>query len=201
MQKQKPTSKNKSTNNEQASSIKWIRIVLVILGLVLYGASVGFDYTLDDDLFVVKNEKVQNGISSITSIFTSGTKSDIGTLPYRPVMLSSFAIENSFFGNNASMRHLMNVVLYIVLLQLVFSLLLKLIPNTNALFPGLIVLIYAAHPIHTEVVSSVKGRDELLAALFGFLAWKTLLNFKENENINYKSILLGTVFFILVWIS
>jgi tetratricopeptide (TPR) repeat protein len=201
MQKQNPSSKSKSSSNEQASSIKWIRIALVILGLVLYGASIGFDYTLDDDLFVVKNEKVQNGISAIPSIFTSGTKSEIGTLPYRPVMLSSFAIENSFFGNNAGMRHGINVVLYILLLQFIFSLLLKLIPNTNALFPGLIVLLYAAHPIHTEVVSSVKGRDELLAALFGFLAWKTLLNFKENENINYKSILLGTVFFLLSCLS
>jgi tetratricopeptide (TPR) repeat protein len=201
MQKQSPPSKNKNNTSDNTSTIKWIRIALVVLGFVLYGTSVGFDYTLDDDLFVVKNEKVQNGISAIPSIFTSGTKSDIGTLPYRPVMLSSFAIENSFFGNNAGLRHLMNVALYIVLLQLVFSLLLKLTPNTNALFPGLIVLLYAAHPIHTEVVSSVKGRDELLAALFGFLAWKTLLNFKENENINYKSILLGTLFFLLSCMS
>ncbi len=81
MQKQNPTSKSKSSSNEHASTIKWIRIALVILGIVLYGASVGFDYTLDDDLFVVKNEKVQNGISAIPSIFSSGTKSDIGHYP------------------------------------------------------------------------------------------------------------------------
>ena len=100
MQKQSPPTKNKNNNNDQISTIKWIRIALVVLGFILYGASVGFDYTLDDDLFVVKNEKVQNGISAIPSIFISGTKSLIGTLPYRPVVLSSFAIEQSLFDNN-----------------------------------------------------------------------------------------------------
>ena len=201
MQKENPSSKNKSSNNEQASSIKWIRIALVLLGFMLYGASVGFDYTLDDDLFVVKNEKVQNGISAIPSIFTSGTKSLIGTLPYRPVVLSSFAIEQTLFDNNPAVRHFFNIIIYIVLLQVLFSLLLKLFKNYSSIFITCIVLLYATHPIHTEVVSSVKGRDELLAALFGFLAWKTLLDFNTENIFNYKKLIIGSLFFLLSCLS
>jgi tetratricopeptide (TPR) repeat protein len=201
MQKQSPPSKNKSNNSDNTSTIKWIRIALVILGFVLYGAGVGFDYTLDDDLFVLKNEKVQNGISAIPSIFISGTKSLIGTLPYRPVVLSSFAIEQSLFDNNPAVRHFFNIVIYIVLLQVLFSLLLKLFKNYSNIFIACIVLLYAVHPIHTEVVSSVKGRDELLAALFGFLAWKTLIDFNMENIINYKKIILGSLFFLLSCLS
>ena len=201
MQKQSPPSKNNNNNIDNTSSIKWIRIALVILGFVLYGASVGFDYTLDDDLFVVKNEKVQEGISAIPSIFTSGTKSLIGTLPFRPVVLSSFAIEQSLFDNNPAVRHFFNILIYIVLLQVLFSLLLKLFKSYSSIFIACIVLLYAAHPIHTEVVSSVKGRDELLAALFGFLAWKTLIDFNTKNIINYKKIILGSLFFLLSCLS
>ena len=201
MQKQSPPSKNKNNNNDQTSTIKWIRIALVVLGFILYGASVGFDYTLDDDLFVVKNEKVQNGISAIPSIFTSGTKSLIGTLPYRPVVLSSFAIEQTFFDNNPAVRHFFNIVIYIVLLQVLLSLLLKLFKSYSSIFIACIVLLYTAHPIHTEVVSSVKGRDELLAALFGFLAWKTLIDFNTENIINYKKLILGSLFFLLSCLS
>ncbi len=201
MQKQSPPSKNKNNISDNTSTIKWIRIALVILGFVLYGASVGFDYTLDDDLFVVKNEKVQNGISAIPSIFTSGTKSLIGTLPYRPVVLSSFAIEQTFFDNNPAVRHFFNIVIYIVLLQVLLSLLLKLFKSYSSIFIACIVLLYATHPIHTEVVSSVKGRDELLAALFGFLAWKTLIDFNTENIINYKKLILGSLFFILSCLS
>jgi tetratricopeptide (TPR) repeat protein len=168
---------------------------------VLYGASVGFDYTLDDDLFVVKNEKVQNGISAIPSIFTSGTKSLIGTLPYRPVVLSSFAIEQTLFDNNPAVRHFFNIVIYIVLLQILFSLLMKLFKSYSNIFIACIVFLYAAHPIHTEVVSSVKGRDELLAALFGFLAWKTLLDFNTENFFNYKKLIIGSLFFLLSCLS
>jgi tetratricopeptide (TPR) repeat protein len=201
MQKQSPPSKNKSNTSDNTSTIKWVRIALVILGFVLYGASVGFDYTLDDDLFVVKNEKVQNGISAIPSIFTSGTKSLIGTLPYRPVVLSSFAIEQTFFDNNPAVRHFFNIVIYIVLLQVLLSLLLKLFKSYSSIFIACIVLLYTAHPIHTEVVSSVKGRDELLAALFGFLAWKTLIDFNTENIINYKKLILGSLFFLLSCLS
>ena len=201
MQKQSPPTKNKNNNNDQISTIKWIRIALVVLGFILYGASVGFDYTLDDDLFVVKNEKVQNGISAIPSIFISGTKSLIGTLPYRPVVLSSFAIEQSLFDNNPAVRHFFNIVIYIVLLQVLFSLLMKLFKSYSSIFIACIVLLYAVHPIHTEVVSSVKGRDELLAALFGFLAWKTLIDFNMENIINYKKIILGSLFFLLSCLS
>jgi tetratricopeptide (TPR) repeat protein len=201
MQKQSPPSKNKNNISDNTSTIKWIRIALVILGFVLYGASVGFDYTLDDDLFVVKNEKVQNGISAIPTIFTSGTKSLIGTLPYRPVVLSSFAIEQTLFDNNPAVRHFFNIIIYIVLLQVLFSLLLKLFKNYSSIFIACIVLIYATHPIHTEVVSSVKGRDELLAALFGFLAWKTLFDFNTDNIVNYKKLIIGSLFFLFSCLS
>jgi tetratricopeptide (TPR) repeat protein len=62
-------------------------------------------------------------------------------------------------------------------------------------------LLYAAHPIHTEVVSSVKGRDELLAALFGFLAWKTLIDFNTDNIVNYKKLIIGSLFFLLSCLS
>ena len=87
------------------------------------------------------------------------------------------------------------------MLQVLFSLLLKLFKSYSSIFIACIVLLYATHPIHTEVVSSVKGRDELLAALFGFLAWKTLIDFNTENIVNYKKLIFGSLFFLLSCLS
>ncbi|MFM7017051.1 MAG: tetratricopeptide repeat protein [Bacteroidota bacterium] len=193
------SSKTKTTSASvnSTNTVKWIRIALVILGFILYGASVGFDYTLDDEIFILKNKTVQDGISGIVTLFTKGSLSDFGIQPYRPVTLTSFAIEKSFFDNAAGVRHFFNILFYILLLQVLYSLLLQLFNKSHPLYVGLLVLLFAAHPLHTEAVSSIKGRDELFAALFALLAWKSLLTFRENDKTNYKQLIIGSIFFAL----
>jgi tetratricopeptide (TPR) repeat protein len=62
-------------------------------------------------------------------------------------------------------------------------------------------MIYLLQPLHVEVVASVKSRDELLAALFGFMAWNSYLKSSEN---NFKKIsdwILPAAFLMLALLS
>ena len=74
-----------------------IRISLVLLVLIMYGRSVGFEFTLDDDLFYQKHESVQRGLSGFSEFFSYGSmyKFDgtTGVQPYRPITLLSFSID------------------------------------------------------------------------------------------------------------
>jgi hypothetical protein len=84
------------------NSIKYFRICLVLLVLVIYGQSLNFEFTLDDDLFYLKHQSVQQGISAISDIFRFGSlhKFDgtVGLQPYRPITLLALRVFLVFFA-------------------------------------------------------------------------------------------------------
>lgn len=77
-------------------------------------------------------------------------------------------------------NHLMNLLYYILLCLLIYEVLARIFPQYEGKkwfqsLPFLAVLLFAVHPIHTEVVANVKGRDEIFAMLGSFAAlWCSL---------------------------
>jgi tetratricopeptide (TPR) repeat protein len=65
--------------------------------------------------------------------------------------------------------------------MLLFTILLRLFKNHSVFFSLLVVLLFLVHPIHTEVVSNIKCRDELLAFLFGLAACFFLMEGVEQD--------------------
>lgn len=182
-----------------------IRIFLAVVVLILYGQSMNFEFTLDDDLFYLKHSSVQQGISGLQEFFSYGSLNKFdgteGLQPYRPITLLVFGIQKTLFDNSTTMAHLMNVLLYVLLIQILFSLIKKLFPTLNAYLVCLICILFTTHPIHTEVVASVKSMDELLAAIFAFLSWKFLLPNDENTKLKPSALVFGLLFFMLALLS
>lgn len=92
---------------------------------------------------------------------------------YRPLTILSFALNRLFFGPAPLGFHLVNVLLHAAASGL-FALVL------GALGCGTMVtwgaaLLFAVHPIHTEVVNMAVGRSELLVAVLLLLALKLAL--------------------------
>ena len=113
---------------------------------------------------------------------------------YRPIVFASFALEHALFAkkefangketetDSAAVSHFINVVLYALLCLLLFLTLCRLFKNYNALFPFIITVLFAAYPMHTEVVASIKNRDEILALIFGLLGlWFSLTYIEKNK--------------------
>lgn len=182
--------------------IFWI-LVISLLGAVLYLHTFSYGYSGDDGIYAYFNRVTQKGLSEWTELFKYGSMNFISINPvntsiYRPFTLLTFAIEHQVFGEfNASNGHIFNVILYFGLLVVLGNLLVVL-SQKKALplyFPLLVLLVYAVHPIHTEVVASVKSRDTLLASLFAFSA---ILIWVKNENALSlpKQLLVGGMFFI-----
>ena len=77
-------------------------------------------------------------------------------------------------------NHLMNLLYYILLCLLIYEVLARIFPQHEGKkwfqsLPFLAALLFAVHPIHTEVVANVKGRDEIFAMLGAFAAlWCSL---------------------------
>ena len=67
-------------------------------------------------------------------------------------------------------NHLMNLLYFILLCLLLYEVLAKIFPQHEGKkwfqsLPFIAALLFAMHPIHTEVVANVKGRDEIFAML------------------------------------
>lgn len=126
---------------------------------------------------------------------------------YRPMVLLSFAIEHMLFAKKETIAgnevytdqpgwsHLINVLLYALLCVLLFVVLKELLRKFNIAFPFLITLFFAAHPIHTEVVASIKNRDEILALLFALLSLYSSIKYVQGRRVYF--LLLVPVFLVL----
>lgn len=151
---------------------KYIPFLLAALAFLLYANTIGNGYNMDDELVTRKHKLTSKGISAIPDIFTTPYYKDaMGySYGYRPLSQVSFALENQFFGEKPGVSHFFNVLLYAVCVLLFFRLLIRWTGEKGLPLAVTATLLFAVHPIHAEVVASIKNRDEILSLLFGLLA-------------------------------
>ncbi len=175
-----------------------IRICIGILAFLLYSNTLSHKFTLDDDFFFLKNKSVAKGVSAIGDFFTHGSLQDftdvVGLQPYRPVTLLSFAIQKDISGFKLGPAHFVNVLLFSLICVLLFNLLVKIFRKSSIWIPALITLLFLFHPVHTEVVASIKSRDELLSAFFGIWSLSVFFGNKTEER-SWMRILTASVLF------
>ncbi|PSR01568.1 MAG: hypothetical protein BRD50_08550 [Bacteroidetes bacterium SW_11_45_7] len=180
---------------EQSPAFR-ISVLLFIFSFLLYANSIPNEYNMDDEL-VADNDLIENrGIRAIPQLFSNAYYQDeMGyQYGYRPFTLATFAIEHAVFGDNPYLSHLVNVLLYSLLVVLIFISLCKLFPAFNWVFPALVAFLFAAHPIHTEAVASIKNREEILALLGGIGSLYCLTCIVKHEKWYYY-ILIPLFFF------
>ena len=95
--------------------------------------------------------------------------------------------------------HFFNVIYYCLLLLLMYNVLKKMFRNHTPRYwflsiPFLTVMLFAAHPLHTEVVANIKGRDEIMALIFSFLALSAALKFLDVKKIEQRIFLMVAIF-------
>lgn len=170
----------KASSAPSSSFLAKNKFIIALLGIVflVFANTLLNDYSMDDEIVTIHHPLTSKGISAIPEILKSPYfKADIYSYEYRPVVHISFAIEHQLFGESAGMSHFVNLVLYLVLVSVTFSLLKQLFPLANEYILGAVTLLFALHPTHTEVVASIKNRDEIFALLFTFLAFKEAIKF------------------------
>lgn len=161
----------------------WPEISIVVVAFGLYTNTLNHDYALDDKAIIVFNDFTQKGFSGIGDHFTHSywyglNKKDAGN--YRPISGVSFSIEKGLFGDSPKAGHFLNVLFYALLCVVLYRWLLSLeiLPKHSLLIA---MLIFAAHPIHTEVVANIKSRDEIYCLLFFGLSLMNYWKWLENE--------------------
>ncbi len=180
-------------------------LLIGILAFILYGNTIKNDYCLDDIYVIQDNEQVQKGLSAIPEIFTSfyaDLKGDAGTnmqYGYRPMVKATYALEYQIFGENPHVNHFFNILYYLLTALVIFTVLKKLLVKHHLAFILSIVVLWMVHPIHTEVVASLKNRDEMLSMMFAFLSLNFFIDYYDKGKVQH--ILFAILSFLLAYFS
>lgn len=147
---------------------------------------------------------------------------------YRPLSIITFAIEQQFMGpvpvegvdsvlkktiaygvagpeqqklvGEMHVRHVINVLWYVLSVVTLLYFLRYIVFKNNTLMALVATIIFAVHPIHTEVVANVKSRDEIMSLLFMCLTFIFAFKYEENRK-DYKMLFAGLLSYFLAFLS
>ncbi|HKB44418.1 MAG TPA: hypothetical protein VKC90_08505 [Chitinophagaceae bacterium] len=203
--------KEKNVRSSYHTKRFWPVVIIFALSFIIYGRSLNFGYILDDQMVVSQNRYVQKGLDGFADIFGHDSfmgyfdnKNDLYLLQggrYRPLSLATFAAEISVFGSGKpSISHFINILLYAITGLMLFHIFLKLGEGLKKkenlyLFSLLAAIIWILHPLHTECVTNIKGRDEILALIGSLAALWSSMKYEESNKTSWL-ILSGILLFI-----
>jgi tetratricopeptide (TPR) repeat protein len=131
---------------------------------LVYLNAFGSEFVLDDIRLIRDNLRIRE-LGNLAGFFWSPYWDIEGAHAlYRPLVLATYAVNYAIGGLSTYGYTAVNITLHVAV-----SLLLFLLIRTigGSLFVATVGgLLFAVHPVHTEAVTGISGRPELLAALF-----------------------------------
>ncbi|XP_071526882.1 protein O-mannosyl-transferase TMTC1-like [Panulirus ornatus] len=150
----------------------WVYMTVWVAGVLVYVNGLTGDF-VHDDVSAIKTNPDVLGTNPLSHVFLNDywgkpMADPLSHKSYRPFTILTFRINHVVFGLRPVSFHLLNVLLHSCVCLLLTRLLLRLLnlPQGTVLSAG---LIFATHPVHTEAVTGLVGRADVLASL-SFLA-------------------------------
>ncbi len=156
-----------------------------IVAFILFGQSINFNYTYLDDQTLILNNLDKLGESSFIKkafsedVFHSGSGNGYY---YRPVLTLSFIADAMIGKGNFAMFHFSNIVFHILATFLLFLFFVE--TGFDRVRSFLFALLFLVHPLVTQAVAWVPGRNDTLLAIFilsSFLFWLKFIKTGKNE--------------------
>ncbi|XP_030069608.1 protein O-mannosyl-transferase TMTC3 isoform X1 [Microcaecilia unicolor] len=156
-------------------------IVIVVVACYWNSLSCGFVF---DDVSAILDNKDLHPSTPLVNLFQNdfwGTpmSEERSHKSYRPLTVLTFRLNYLFSELNAVFYHLLNLILH-SLVCVVFLKVCKLFLDSESSLVAS--LLFAVHPIHTEAVTGVVGRAELLSSIFFLAAFLSYTKSKGPDN-------------------
>jgi hypothetical protein len=89
----------------------WVYSILLFLSFLTYANTLPNEFVFDDNPVIVRNPLIQD-LRSIPTVFTTPYWIDGETHLYRPLTLTSFALNHAVGGLDPTGYHLLNIALH-----------------------------------------------------------------------------------------
>lgn len=138
---------------------------------------------LDDSIFIRDFHAYNEDLSNLFTSFHRGVFSAANDSYYRPFFLNSIIINYVFSGQNPAGYHLVNIIFHLLAVLLLFKLFKKL--EVKELDAFLLTLIFAVHPVLSQAVAWIPGRNDTLLAVFTFCFLICSINYANSSKIKW----------------
>lgn len=165
----------------------FVFLSIIIITFAVYFKILGFQLTGSDDKLLLAGSVKNQSIISVFSepyIFSDG-------LFYRPLITLTFFISSLIQKESLLLHYLVNIIIHAVSCFFLYVLLLRL--KIESLPVYFICIIYSVHPVFTNAVAWLPGRNDSLMALFIFLSMIYLINYTAESKV--KNLVLFSLFF------
>ncbi len=175
-------------------------LIIVLAGFFIYFNSLHGEFLMDDHYLVRENRFLEmggdwKGIWTQAHMAGSGQKANF----YRPLQVASYVLDYSFWKLDPFGYHLTSVLLHLAVALALFALLQKLFQDRVLSF--FTSLLWVVHPVHTQAVSYISGRADILCALFLLLALNTYILCIADQVRQRKRQVMAWVFYALALLS
>jgi protein O-mannosyl-transferase len=140
-------------------------VVLAVLVLVVYYPTFHFGFTeLDDSIFIRDMREYTKDLGNFWESFSRGVFDPVKDSYYRPLFLNSMILNYQLSGEDIGGYHVINVLIHIVNVWLVYWLFQEL--QIKKLHAFIFAMIFAVHPVISQAVAWIPGRNDTILTLF-----------------------------------
>jgi len=179
---------------------RWYWLIPLLLAIGVYAPAPWGELVWDDPLVLQKQMLAFRSIGD--AFFPPAGIFQWSNDYYRPVVILSYMLDIGLYGNaKVAGLHISNVLYHVVTTFFVWSLARRLFAHLpNGSFGALMAAaVFAVHPIHTESVSWITGRSDVLATLF-FVPCVTLSLLWRDTGARW-TLALGALLYMLALLS
>jgi len=186
----------------------WVHVaILVVASVAVFANGLSGDFTFDDVHLIVTNTRLDEASGAVlgftSDYYTSSERDPSGELRalgyYRPVVVFLNWLDNQLWGRDRPFGfHLTNLLFHLGAVVCLYLLLARLVKRREIAFAA--ALLFAVHPAHTESVTFISGRVDVVAGFFSVLS---LLMFVRSWTSSARTRFVGLslLFYFLALIS
>ncbi len=178
----------------------FIFVIFIIITFVAYGNILTNKLFYDDEELIYQNAYVKD-LRNFPKFFTENMVAGAGKTSnmYRPILLTSFALDYAVWKNNPIGYHLTSIFLHAANSILIFIFVYWLFKNKIlALITSLLFII---HPVQTETIAYASGRTDALYCFFGLISLLAFVSSMESKKYFLIRYIISIIFFVLAILS
>jgi tetratricopeptide (TPR) repeat protein len=179
-------------------------IVISLFVLCLYSKITSYQFIgLDEPTLIIDNYKFLRDPSNVSKAFTQHVfyakhHTDNPKDYYRPILTLSFMLDAQFSARpEPKFFHLSNIIYHIIACILLFFLFHRLGIEPLTIF--MLTLIFAAHPLLTQAIAWIPGRNDSLITIFCLLSFISLVKYIDTGS--FKNVALHVLFFAVALLT
>jgi 4-amino-4-deoxy-L-arabinose transferase-like glycosyltransferase len=180
-------------------SIKRPMLLLALAALIVYIPTLFFNYTeLDDTIFIHDFQAYNENMHNIITAFQRGLFDAVKDPYYRPLFSDAMIINYHLSGiENVWGYHLVNILLHVTTVVLLFKLFRKL--NIKELHAFILTMIFAVHPVLSQAVAWIPGRNDTMLAIFVVSFLIFAIDYSNSGKLKY--LFLSGLFLLLAFFT